>query len=314
MNVLQISTPVIRHWAWLAFHTALWTLLIPIQSSQAQQWPVDQIPNQHPVPQYVPSAQNQGQAPMPATRPTALQPKLPDFFDRNPINEGPAGSSKSSNILLAPNPLANQRLEPSRNTPSSPMAVKPFTNPTLPQSGQHTSPQIPRNTFSETVPAHSTLSSQQNLKPSAPAVATTQPTALIDYALQRDFSRYPIDPRKPCPACSLGATQCRCRLLGNQGHPFLEKEPGGCQCDSHRPAKSPSFSVHWPRPFSALLDEHHPERAAARYANCQPKRVVDVFDSLSTFKLVNYKRSDTGYCGPGADRFGCLGESKVIKR
>lgn len=307
MNVLQTSPLMIRPSAWLTFYTVLWMSLCSIQTSHAQQWPVDQIPSQNPVPQYIPSAQNLGQVPMPTPRPNSVQPQLPDFFDRTRVNVKPAGPPSGSNILLAPNPLANQPFGPPRNTPSRSTAVKPFTNSPAPQ-------QIPPNTSLGTAPARPTISNQQNFNRSAPANATPFSTALIDYSLQRDFSRYPIDPRKPCPACSLGASQCRCRLLGNQGRPFLEKEPGGCECASHHPSKSPSFSVHWPRPFSALLDEHHPERAAARYSSCQPKRVVDVFDSLSTFKLVNYKRSDNGYCGPGADRFGCLGESKVINR
>jgi hypothetical protein len=57
-----------------------------------------------------------------------------------------------------------------------------------------------------------------------------------------------------------------------------------------------------------------PEKAAARYAPCQKKRCVDMFDSLATFKLINYHRTDNGYCGCGSDPYGCLGESKHAGR
>lgn len=70
------------------------------------------------------------------------------------------------------------------------------------------------------------------------------------------------------------------------------------------------FSVHWPRPFSALFDERHPEKAAARYAPCQEDRCVDKLDNLSKLKLCDYKRTDNAFCGAGSDPYGCLGESK----
>ena len=67
------------------------------------------------------------------------------------------------------------------------------------------------------------------------------------------------------------------------------------------------FSVYWPRPFSAKRAEGHPHRC-----NCDQctTRINDRFDHLINFKLIDYQRTDNGYWGPGADPFGCLGESK----
>jgi hypothetical protein len=39
-----------------------------------------------------------------------------------------------------------------------------------------------------------------------------------------------------------------------------------------------------------------------------------VFDSLASLKLVPYQRKDNGYCGPGSDPYGCLGESRQASR
>jgi hypothetical protein len=141
----------------------------------------------------------------------------------------------------------------------------------------------------------------------------------LDYAIYRDRDTFPIDPRKPCSQCvrpaSLQQNQCGCKsktcnVTGYQGRPYMDKEPGGCQCATKNPTKRPMTSLYWPRPFSAKLDEHFPEKAAARYSPCQDKRLVDIFDPLSTIKLSKYKRTDNGYCGVGSDPYGCLGESK----
>jgi hypothetical protein len=142
-----------------------------------------------------------------------------------------------------------------------------------------------------------------------------KPAPVVDYSIYRDLSQYPIDHRKPCFSCGQGKPDCECgcglKLPGNKGRPYRDTEPGGCECDSCRPWHHPNFSVHWPRPFSARLDERNPAAASARYEPCQGKRIVDIFDPLATFKLSKYQRQDNGYCGPGADRFGCLGESKL---
>ena len=120
-----------------------------------------------------------------------------------------------------------------------------------------------------------------------------------------------IDPRKFGSPC-LGPNQyCRFRPVGIGGQPYQDRQPGGCQCDQRRFWRTPDFSVHWPRPFSAKLDPRFPSLATAPQAACPHPRRIDWIDGLSDFKLINYQRSDNGYCGPGADRFGCLGESKL---
>ena len=157
-------------------------------------------------------------------------------------------------------------------------------------------------------------------RPPAKPLATKKPVAkkrapVIDRSIYRDYSAYPIDPRKPCSPCN-GGTHCgcgRCKKLGNHGKPYQERELGGCKCGKQKfPRRHPQFSVYWPRPFSAKLDERNPQAAAARYNGCQSKRCVDVFDHLIDFKLVDYQRTDNGYCGPEADPYGCLGEQASL--
>jgi len=139
----------------------------------------------------------------------------------------------------------------------------------------------------------------------------------VNWDIYRDRNATPADPRKPCNSCTHPAAsqpRCNCNLPGINGRPYQETEPGNCQCGEKHPAKHPEFSVHWPRPFSAKLDERNPARAQSRYSGRPQKRIVDVFNPLSTFKLSGYKRTDNGYCGPGADPYGCLGESKQSSR
>lgn len=133
----------------------------------------------------------------------------------------------------------------------------------------------------------------------------------------RNGNAFPIDPRKPCNRCARPvATQplFACNLPGLKGRPYIDVEPGACQCNKKKPFKHPEYSVFWPRPFSAKLDGCFPNAAAKRNGPCQQKCVVDVFDRLADFKLINYHRTDNGYCGRGADPYGCLGENKQAIR
>ena len=156
-----------------------------------------------------------------------------------------------------------------------------------------------------------TASSTEEKEPEKnPVKKKIEPHYGLDYSVYRDKNLLPIDPRKPCNRCVRPQGECSCHLPGVGGRPYMKSEPGGCTCSKKGPPRHPDFSLHWPRPFSAKLDERNPEKAAARYASCQKKRAVDVFDSLSKFKLSNYKRTDNGYCGPLSDPYGCLGESK----
>jgi hypothetical protein len=143
------------------------------------------------------------------------------------------------------------------------------------------------------------------------------PSAAMDRSIYRDRDPLPVDPRKPCNPCvrpEKTLPRCCCDLPGLRGRPYMDKEPGGCLCGKKKQPKHPQFSVDWPRPFSACLDDHFPGKAAQRYEPCQKKRCLDVFDSLETFKLINYQRKDNGYCGRGSDPYGCLGESRYRSR
>ena len=147
---------------------------------------------------------------------------------------------------------------------------------------------------------------------------------VVRYDIYRDCTPLPIDPRKPVNMCNnpsrgCGCGGCRergCRLCdapGVGGKPYQEAEPGGCDCTKKKLGKNkPMFSQYWPRPFSAKLDERFPERANERYACTGKKRCVDVFDRFIDFKLVDYQRTDNGYCGEDSDPYGCLGESRMI--
>ena len=201
-------------------------------------------------------------------------------------------------VLASPSTLQPELLDPQVTAPrQKPVMIEPARTVTTPK------PIAKKKASTKKV-----AKTKQKVKP--------KPEPVLNNEIYRDQSVYPIDPRKPNWPCGGGNCQqgCRCQsclALGNQGRPFHEKALGGCKCDTRKPTKHPNFSVHWPRPFSAKLDARHPEAANARYAACQPKRIVDVFDGLSTFKLSKYKRTDNGYCGPGSDPYGCLGESKL---
>ena len=259
----------------------------------AQQWPVGQTPVENAVPQYRPNS-------VPQNSPTIQPDALPlNFF-------GDDGSSVVPEV------------EP-------PVAQRPVIEPLRPQQPMVQEPSALRPTLSQPIELQHSFRKPKtvqtvNRKPVEKATTKEKQKAkqqpVLNNEIYRDQSLYPIDPRKPNWPCGGGnckqGCQCKsCLALGNGGRPYHEKALGGCKCDSCKPNKHPNFSVHWPRPFSAKLDAHHPEAAAARYAACQPKRIVDIFDGLSTFKLSGYKRTDNGYCGPGADPYGCVGESKM---
>lgn len=141
----------------------------------------------------------------------------------------------------------------------------------------------------------------------------------INYDIYRDLSVYPLDPRKQNNPCTQGPS-CGCdrcgrsgqRKMGFQGRPYQPQEPGGYSCGRKCPSKRPQFSMFWPRPFSAKLDEAFPQAASRRYEPGQKKKVWDVFDKLTNFTVIDYQRTDNGYSGPGCDPYGCLGESKVF--
>ncbi len=134
----------------------------------------------------------------------------------------------------------------------------------------------------------------------------------LDFSQFRDHNRYPIDPRKPCNTCVRPPQVqpvTKLDLPGLYGRPHMDDEPGGCRCGKKSCPKCSDRSIYWPLPGSARMDARNPQRAMEREQHCR-KRINDLFDPLVDFKLIDYKRKDNGYCGPGSDPYGCLGESR----
>jgi hypothetical protein len=140
---------------------------------------------------------------------------------------------------------------------------------------------------------------------------------VMTWDVYRDRSPYPIDPRKPCFVCKrqLGDCECGCPIsdcgIGNQGMPWQDTEPGGRSCGKKCCGdKRPEFSVYWPKPLSARRANREGCCQACGHAKCCCRKINDLFDHLVNFKLIDYQRKDSGYCGPEADPYGCLGESR----
>ena len=242
---------------------------------QTQQWPVHNPPVENALPQYRSPANSTGNG-------SNLSGLPVDFFEPNQSN----ASEKNGGFS----------------------AYERGSDSSSPRSGQH-GIVGPTERIQTIQPSSvSKTKSRERPKPNSKAKKISPP--VWDESIFRDRTQYPIDVRKPCWQCGQG-DNCQACSIGHKGRPYREKVYGGCECDSCKPWKHPNFSVHWPRPFSACLDDRHPERAAQRYDACPDKRIVDVFDPLSKIKLSNYKRRDNGYCGPGSDPYGCLGESKL---
>lgn len=223
----------------------------------------------------VPKIDSNKKTPVVETKPVEEPEKLatPPAY-HSPFNPKPLGSQNSTGILTAPEKLAPPSTKPS---------------------------------------AKKAESKQPKSKKKAIA-GPREPT--LNYNIYRDQSAYPLDPRKPNNPCTqtqnCGCAGCLASRPGVNGRPYQPREPGGYACGKNCPNKRPQFSVYWPRPFSAKRDERDPASAAARYSGCQQKKLTDCFDRLVNFRLIDYQRTDNGYCGPGSDPYGCLGESKVV--
>lgn len=300
-------------------------LLVCAHPVAAQQWPAHQTPLEKPVPQYQPNK------PAKPTPQTIREAPIPEFFQPEPPRQQVRPPASHSGEELVPNPLSRLRnpgpqssktparsAPPARETLPLPQvrSVPPSQNRVAPPTTKlPAKPRVTPPHPSERSPSLPGPTSRPTLGPAAKnKPASTKPDKklpVLDFSIYRDRNPYPIDPRKPCQLCTCGKSSCQCKLLGNHGTPYRETEPGGCQCDTRNPWKRPDFSIHWPRPFSANFDEKHPNVAARRYYDPGRKRVVDVFDKLSTFKLIDYQREDNGHCGPDSDPYGCLGQSKL---
>lgn len=243
------------------------------QVGLAQSWSVNSPEVREPVPQY-----------------------SPHYPLTSPARQTPESLSSSPTPVVEAEPVV-QPDQSALNDPSIPSASAVLERLKLPrQSTMHAATNQP----TATVPV--------------PEPKTgTDGHAKFNWNLYRNRNPLPIDPRKPCNRCTRPAAAqpiCACNLPGLKGRPHIDVEPGACQCNKTKPFKHPAYSAYWPRPFSAKLDERFPKKAAKRDEPCQEKRVVDMFDRLADFKLINYQRTDNGYCGRGADPYGCLGESR----
>jgi hypothetical protein len=247
------------------------SLSTSLKTSDAQSWPVNSPEVYESVPQYKPTR-------YPLNSKSAVKP---------PRNASPTNGSSPG---LDANPTHANQVRPKQlDSPST-------TQQSVPHLGQPKP--TPVNTQTEeatTAEGHTNSYFSQN------------------WDAQRDRNQLPVDPRKPCNHCthpSATRTLTHLNLPGLQGRPYLEREPGGCLCDKKQPPRHSDFSVYWPRPFSLKLDQRYPQAAAARHQSFQKKRIVDIIDPLSKLKISGYKRTDNGYCGPGSDPYGCVGESR----
>jgi hypothetical protein len=286
-----------------------------VQSAEAAQWPVNGAPVNQAVPQYrasYPLFDAPQKQKTKTQRPNSMLESIADSVS----DESPDSlQSETGRKNAAPLP------EPKVSDPEKPNAVQSQPESvTKPQSKLNRQPnewaapaQIPavNQTPSRAANEHTAK------KPTTKKKKRNPPA--ISYDIYRDRNPFPIDPRKPCGICTNPAdrTGCGCGPLfdapGLHGKPFQESEPGACECGKKKCGKcSPMFSVYWPRPFSAKLDEHFPGKADQRYSPCQKKRIVDVFDKFADFKLIDYQRKDNGYCGEDSDPYGCLGENRMI--
>jgi hypothetical protein len=289
-------------------------------SSQAQQWLHPELVK--PLPQY----QYQGSINRyPLSRPAPAEKGMRTTGQES-TSQQIQQPTQSFGQELAVNPLAATQKEsaPSRNPELGLNRQSPNVDPNVDPNGSATSmtdqsPEraLPRtNANRQLVNSNTNPNKADSRKRKAKQQTPRQPE--IDYRIYRDVSTYPLDPRKPFNPCTQGPNcGCgHCKLVsqsksGIYGRPHRVKEPGGYTCGKNCPNKRPQFSVFWPRPFSAKLDERFPDAVARRYQPCQPKKLVDVFDGLTNFRLIDYHRTDNGYCGPGSDPYGCLGESRV---
>ncbi len=249
-------------------------------SVDAQQWQLGHQPQNYTVPQYYSGHGQPGQPqigpqdPVPPTR----YPLYEAIPDPRPHSDG-----LSSEVLPAEPIPAGQAPSGNLIQPAPPALIVPPTS-SLPHPAD----------------------ALQVGKPPIPGRYG------LDYSIYRDYNPYPIDPRKPCNECTQGNSDQglgRFQWPGKNGRPYQDREPGGCECAQHGHRNHDRFSLDWSAPFSALRDSHS---QALDPCHALRPRINDRFNHLESFKLIDYRRTDNGYCGIGADPYGCLGESRVV--
>ena len=245
------------------------------------------------------------------SQPLPVPPSAAEFDLQ--LEARPLSSAGSGSVELAPNPLANMRQQN-----LLPHVSQPARQPSLRLPTEGTPFQATDGRKSLSLSENPSKLRAKKPTPKKVAKATKKKPVLrqpeVDYAIYRDLSPWPVDPRKPNNPCTQNG-QCQCHRCqsnhtGLHGRPYQPQEPGGYRCGKNCPSKRPEFSVYWPRPLSAKLENHSSQ------CQCQKckggKKINDLFDGLVNFRLINYQRTDNGYCGPGSDPYGCLGESKVM--
>ena len=132
-------------------------------------------------------------------------------------------------------PLANQPV-----TTQGPAASPSQSPVSLPASQSQTN---------QLIQSENVLPANEPVKVASPQKsksAAHQPNGnQVNWEIYRDRNPHPIDPRKPCNNCTHPhGTQprCNCNLPGVNGRSYIEREPGGCQCDQKNPSKHPEFT------------------------------------------------------------------------
>lgn len=248
----------------------------------AQQWNVSNPPVTVPVPQYHPTQQYRPVYP------------LDDGADQNatPPDLVPAPSVPSmSNDAPAPQQSTQQLPPEFIDAPAQIIRAIPKPETSVAPFAERVNSGDPRLGFSDAPDNSKSLG--------------------LDYSIYRDRHPFPADPRKPCNVCTHPpSVPNRFNLPGLHGLPYQPKEPGGCRCGKKHAPKFAAASVYWSRPFSALGHHESSSDCLTPYGPMPEKRLTDLLDPLASFKLIPYQRTDNGYCGRGADPFGCLGESR----
>ena len=240
----------------------------------------------------------------------ALQQPVQQYFsgERYPLN----GTSNAATVAPTP-PLSEPalpRLDEIKLGEVPPKAkTKVPAKPKVKEKKPKSKPLVDKKTSSKKKSAEKASKAKSKKK-------TDPQHPVKTWDVYRDRSPYPIDPRKPCSVCKREVGDCSCGSqcaqygIGNQGMPWQDTEPGGRSCGKKGCGdKRPELSAYWPKPLSARRANREGYCQGCGHAKCRCRKVNDLFDHLVNFKLVDYQRKDNGYCGPGADPYGCLGES-----
>jgi hypothetical protein len=279
----------------VSFHTQLvfWVtifsvFIVPVPSHlRAQQWPLGHQPRDYVVPQYginpVPASTKQNPTQESASPTGRGAPEVP-IYPLYDISEPPASSQT---------PLVESSPESSQTTVSGSATTSLINSPT---------------TLLPPQPVDGPQKNQQDMR-----FIRRQPHYGLDDSVYRDFDTYPVDPRKRCNVCTHPPIHhgiCPGQWPGKNGRPYKEIEPGGCRCSPASSKTHGNFSFNWPAPFSSSRSSHRQTNSEG--CGTERKRINDYFTPLANFKVIDYRRTDSGYSGVNCDPYGCPGESRVV--